>query len=189
MLKKILEDKNCYHFCVFCKSNNFVKISQIDLQSILLYREEDNCYHSFLIENFSYEVDSRHNGFYIHYYIKTTNDDDFAYYLGEDFDIVSMKAIVLDENCKAYIQFQICLEIGNFEQHSFLIIPEISEVLIEVEELQKKYNNLKKSKMTKQDICDIAIPFRDKWKLKDSDVLGIIRNEFTFSKVLELLSD
>lgn len=59
-------------------------------------------------------------------------------------------------------------------------------VLKEVGELQKSYENLKKN-MTKQAMCDLVVPFRDKYNLSDKDALAIARNELGIIDIAEVL--
>ena len=41
--------------------------------------------------------------------------------------------------------------------------------------------------MTKKAMCDLVIPFRDKYRLTDIDALSIARNEKSFSEVAKIL--
>ena len=50
----------------------------------------------------------------------------------------------------------------------------------EIAKLQMDYNNLKlNNKLSKKAICDLVIPFRDKYCLSDKDALAIARNEMS----------
>ena len=42
--------------------------------------------------------------------------------------------------------------------------------------------------MTKKAICDLVIPFRDKYNLTDLQALQIARNELSMSEIAELLN-
>ena len=44
-------------------------------------------------------------------------------------------------------------------------------------------------RLTKRAICDLVIPFRDKYNLTDKDALMIARNEITLSKIVDLMED
>lgn len=62
-------------------------------------------------------------------------------------------------------------------------------VLKEIAELQSGYRKLKEgNKLSKKAICDLCIPFRDKYNLSDSDALGIARSEFTIEQIVEILA-
>ena len=66
----------------------------------------------------------------------------------------------------------------------------MENVMNEVGNLQKKYNNLLTSgKMTKKAMCDLVIPFRDKYGLSDLQALMIARNEMSISEIAELLME
>ena len=57
----------------------------------------------------------------------------------------------------------------------------------EIATLQSSYYKLVKTKnVTKKAICDICIPFRDKYHLGDSDTLRIARNELRLYQIVEL---
>lgn len=61
-------------------------------------------------------------------------------------------------------------------------------VMKEVSVLQKNYEHLKSSNsLSKKNICDLVIPFRDKYHLKDSEALQIVRNELSITKVVSML--
>lgn len=62
--------------------------------------------------------------------------------------------------------------------------------LREVVELQEKYQQLVDSKrLTKKSMCELCIPFRDKYGLTDSQALRIARAEMPLSEMAELLED
>ena len=57
-----------------------------------------------------------------------------------------------------------------------------------VSELQKAYAKLGHDKiLTKKNICDLVIPFRDKYRLKDSEALLIARGEISTERVMQML--
>lgn len=58
----------------------------------------------------------------------------------------------------------------------------------EVAELQAAYQRLiDEKRLTKRAMCDLCIPFRDKYGLKDSQALQIARNEIELSEMVDLL--
>lgn len=64
------------------------------------------------------------------------------------------------------------------------------ETLKEIGKLQADYNKLfREKRLTKKAICDLVIPFRDKYGLKDSDALRIARAEIPLSEMVDLLSN
>lgn len=61
-------------------------------------------------------------------------------------------------------------------------------VMLEVGKLQEDYAKLRNSgKMTKKAICDLVIPFRDKYGLLDGKALQIARGELTIMGVYNAL--
>ena len=53
--------------------------------------------------------------------------------------------------------------------------------------LQKEYQKLVEShRLTKKSICDLCIPFRDKYGLTDSQTLRLARNEMGLSEIVNL---
>lgn len=63
----------------------------------------------------------------------------------------------------------------------------MSCVLKEIGALQKSYDKLLKKGMTKKDLCNLVIPFRNKHKLSDSDALRITRKEMPIYEIAEKL--
>ena len=64
------------------------------------------------------------------------------------------------------------------------------ETLKEIGKLQDDYNRLLLEKrLTKKAMCDLVIPFRDKYGLKDLDALRIARAELSLSEMVDLLSN
>ena len=62
------------------------------------------------------------------------------------------------------------------------------ELLKEIAALQTEYEKLKNSeKMTKKAICDLVIPFRDKYHLSDKDALAIAQNKVSIAQMVTLL--
>lgn len=62
------------------------------------------------------------------------------------------------------------------------------QILKEIGELQESYQNLLGSKrFTKKDLCDLVIPFRDKYHLTDLEALQITRNEISIKEISILL--
>lgn len=62
--------------------------------------------------------------------------------------------------------------------------------LNEVVKLQEAYQQLLDTrKLTKKAMCDLVIPFRDKYKLTDLEALRIARNEIGLSELALLMQD
>ena len=61
-------------------------------------------------------------------------------------------------------------------------------VMREVADLQAAYQRLiDERRLTKKAMCDLCIPFRDKYVLKDSQALRIARNEMDLQEMADLL--
>lgn len=61
-------------------------------------------------------------------------------------------------------------------------------IMREVAELQKEYQKLiDEKRLTKRAMCDLCIPFRDKYGLTDLQALRIARNEMDLSEIVDLL--
>lgn len=61
-------------------------------------------------------------------------------------------------------------------------------IMREVAELQKEYQKLiDEKRLTKRAMCDLCIPFRDKYGLTDLQALRIARNEMGLSEIVDLL--
>ena len=62
------------------------------------------------------------------------------------------------------------------------------ELIIEAVTLQQEYQKLvDNKKLSKKTICELCIPFRDKYKLTDLQVLRIARKEMELSEIVDLL--
>ena len=60
---------------------------------------------------------------------------------------------------------------------------------VEAGNLQDAYEELvSKKHLTKKALCDLCIPFRDKYKLSDMQTLMIARRELTLSEISGLLA-
>ena len=59
--------------------------------------------------------------------------------------------------------------------------------LKELAKLQNDYRQLLKSGITKKAMCELVIPFRDKWKLSDEQALAIARNEMALDKISKMM--
>lgn len=59
--------------------------------------------------------------------------------------------------------------------------------LKELAELQEKYSHLERTKMTKKSLCDLIIPFRDKYALTDGQALRVARRELTLNQIEKLM--
>ena len=61
--------------------------------------------------------------------------------------------------------------------------------LNEIVRLQKRYQKLvDDKKLTKLAICELVIPFREKYGLSDLEALQIARNELTISEISEFIN-
>ena len=61
-------------------------------------------------------------------------------------------------------------------------------VMREVADLQAAYQRLiDERRLTKKAMCDLCIPFRDKYGQKDSQALRIARNEMDLHEMVNLL--
>ena len=66
----------------------------------------------------------------------------------------------------------------------------MENMMNEVGNLQKAYNSLIESgKLTKKAMCDLVIPFRDKYGLSDLQALMIARNEMPISEMAEVMNE
>ena len=66
---------------------------------------------------------------------------------------------------------------------------EENSILKEIIDLQKRYKELfKEKRLTKKAICDLGIPFRDKYGLKDLETLRIMRGELSLEEIWEFIS-
>ena len=62
------------------------------------------------------------------------------------------------------------------------------ERIIEAVKLQQEYQKLvNNKKLSKKAMCELCIPFRDKYKLTDLQVLRIARKEMELSEIVDLL--
>lgn len=62
------------------------------------------------------------------------------------------------------------------------------KILHEIIDLQDEYDKLRfQGKLTKQNICNLVIPFRNKYKLSDKDALRIARNELSLKELVNLI--
>lgn len=69
-----------------------------------------------------------------------------------------------------------------------LDVKEGLELLKEIGCLQENYKKLLTGgKMTKKAMCDLVIPFRDKYQLTDINALSIARNEKSFDEIAKIL--
>lgn len=60
----------------------------------------------------------------------------------------------------------------------------------EVTELQNGYQKLLNDKcFTKKKLCELCVPFRDKYKLTDRQTLMIARNELSLNEILDLVGE
>ena len=62
------------------------------------------------------------------------------------------------------------------------------DALKEAALMQEKYQQLAdKEKLTKKAMCDLCVPFRDKYGLTDLQTLKIARREMSLQEILDLL--
>lgn len=62
------------------------------------------------------------------------------------------------------------------------------EEIREAANLQKEYQKLiDNKKLSKKAICELCVPFRDKYELTDLQVLRIARKEMELSEIVDLL--
>lgn len=60
----------------------------------------------------------------------------------------------------------------------------------EAAELQENYQNLiDNGKLTKKNMCQLCVPFRDKYKLTDLQTLRIARKEMDLSEMVDLAKE
>ena len=56
--------------------------------------------------------------------------------------------------------------------------------------LQKEYKKLLLTKkLTKKAMCELVVPFRDKYHLKDREALSIARNEVSMEQIAEMIGE
>lgn len=60
----------------------------------------------------------------------------------------------------------------------------------EIAAMQEEYNRLiEEKKMTKKALCDLCIPFRNKYDLSDLETLSIVRNQMSLSEIIKLFEE
>lgn len=63
----------------------------------------------------------------------------------------------------------------------------MNNILIEAGKLQDGYDELLESgNFTKKALCDLCIPFRDKYELTDMQTLQIARKEMSITRISEV---
>lgn len=63
-----------------------------------------------------------------------------------------------------------------------------AQVFLDAAILQDSYSAAQKSgKLSKKKMCEICIPFRDKYELTDLETLKIARNEYSLSELIKVL--
>ena len=66
----------------------------------------------------------------------------------------------------------------------------MDNIFKEIGELQDEYESLVKSKkLTKKAMCDLCIPFRDKYSLSDLQTLQIARKELDIPEIIALIEE
>ena len=62
------------------------------------------------------------------------------------------------------------------------------DFLKEAAQLQENYQRLvDRKKLTKKAMCDLCVPFRNKYRLTDLQTLRIARREMSLQEILDLL--
>lgn len=65
----------------------------------------------------------------------------------------------------------------------------MDNLMYDVANLQAEYRKLvDESRLSKKAMCDLVIPFRDKYRLKDGQALQIARDELSISEINNLLN-
>lgn len=60
-------------------------------------------------------------------------------------------------------------------------------ILHEIIDLQNAYEKLRfQKKLTKQNICNLVIPFRDKYQLSDQEALRVARNQISLKEIVSI---
>lgn len=59
----------------------------------------------------------------------------------------------------------------------------------DVAELQSKYQKLLNGVFTKKKLCELCVPFRDKYKLTDRQTLMIAGNKLSLNEILDLVGE
>ena len=63
----------------------------------------------------------------------------------------------------------------------------VEELFKQIAEIQKQYQNLIDTKsLTKKAMCDLCVPFRDKYGLTDLQTLMIARKEVGIPEIIDL---
>ena len=62
-------------------------------------------------------------------------------------------------------------------------------ILKDIVDIQTKYEKLAKTNLTKKTLCELVIPFRDKYCLKDKEALSIARNELSLKEITCLIEN
>lgn len=63
----------------------------------------------------------------------------------------------------------------------------MDELFKQIAEMQKQYQNLIDTKsLTKKAMCDLCVPFRDKYGLTDLQTLMIARKEMGIPEIIDL---
>jgi hypothetical protein len=64
----------------------------------------------------------------------------------------------------------------------------MNDILIEAGKLQDEYDKLVRNrKLTKKALCDLCIPFRDKYGLTDMQTLKIARRELSITQIVDFI--
>ena len=65
----------------------------------------------------------------------------------------------------------------------------MDNVMSDIAQLQTEYQKLiDEKKLSKKNMCDLVIPFRDKYNLTDLQALQVARNELSIAGINDLLN-
>lgn len=65
----------------------------------------------------------------------------------------------------------------------------MGNIMDDIGNLQEKYQDLiSQNRLTKRAMCDLVIPFRDKYCLTDLQALQIARNKLTITEINQLIN-
>lgn len=60
----------------------------------------------------------------------------------------------------------------------------LENFLVDLVNTRKGYKKLKRKGMTKRDLCDLVVPFKDAYGLEDTEALGLIRDNVSIEEFL-----
>ena len=66
----------------------------------------------------------------------------------------------------------------------------MKDILKEIAEMQENYQKMiDEKRFTKKALCDLCVPFGDKYSLTDLQTLQIARNELSISEIVSIFED